>query len=185
VQTWRCLIEQLETSTLENRIENLIEQARTELAAEGITDIHSVTSLDLRYLGQSHTLNIEYSTIEGAIERFHQEHEKQYGHRIEVDIELLNIRLSAVGLQETRQLPSISKADGPGTRYRDETEGDARVSKKIGLMEIHRRQLKVSDELVGPLLVLEDHATTFIKAGWQGAVDFQGNIRLSRIMGTP
>ena len=185
VQTWRCLIEQLEASTLEHRIDNLIEQARTELAAEGITDIHSVTSLDLRYLGQSHTLNIEYSTIEGAIERFHQEHEKQYGHRIEVDIELLNIRLSAVGLQETRQLPSISKADGLGTRYRDETQGDARVSKMIGLMEIHRRHLKASDELVGPLLILEDHATTFIKAGWQGAVDFQGNIRLSRVIGTP
>ena len=117
--------------------------------------------------------------------RFHNEHEKQYGHSTEMDIELLNIRLSVVGLQEPRQLPSISKADGIGTVYRDGKDGDAHAPKKIGLMEIHRQQLEASDKLVGPLLVLEDHATTFIKAGWQGAVDFQGNIRLSRVVGAP
>ncbi len=185
VQTWRCLIDKLEASTLETRIENLIEQARTELAAEGITDIRSNTSLDLRYLGQSHTLNIQYSTIEEAIICFHNEHEKQYGHRTEVDIELLNIRLSVVGLQTARQLPSMPAAKGTGKVYRGDPETNAPVPEQKTLVTIHRRQLGASDALFGPILVLEDHATTFIKAGWQGIVDLQGNIRLSRSIDAP
>ncbi len=185
VLTWRCLIDKLEASTLETRIENLIEQARTELAAEGITDIRSNTSLDLRYLGQSHTLNIQYSTIEEAIICFHNEHEKQYGHRTEVDIELLNIRLSVVGLQTARQLPSMPAAKGTGKVYRGDPETNAPVPEQKTLVTIHRRQLGASDALFGPILVLEDHATTFIKAGWQGIVDLQGNIRLSRSIDAP
>ena len=187
VQTWRRLINELEPSDLEAHIEVLTAQARAELAAEGVNEIRAIASLDLRYLGQSHTLNVRYNTIDDAMTRFHKEHEKQYGHRTEASIELLNIRLSAIGLQEQRRLPSIPAADGPGKVYRGRNGRAGRSATGTGsaLQTLNRQQLEALDKLEGPLLILEDHATTFIKEGWQGEVDTQGNIRLSRLVGTP
>ena len=181
VQTFRCLLNQVDPSLLDQQISTLTEQARMELAAEGVTEIQNTASLDLRYFGQSHTLNIGYDTISDAISLFHDEHEKQYGHRTKIDIELLNIRLSAVGLQKPRQLPLVSSPGESGKLYShiEQIKQHEKTSRKE-LQSINRQQLKVSDILEGPLLVLENHATTFIKKGWQGIVDSTGNIRLRR-----
>ncbi|MFT4713859.1 MAG: N-methylhydantoinase A [Candidatus Azotimanducaceae bacterium] len=178
VQTYRTLLANLNPIKLKRYISSLIEQARQELAAEGVTEVQYVASLDLRYYGQSHTLNIAYDSITSATNKFHAEHYKQYGHRTERDIELLNIRLSATGDQAPVILPSLPSSSASGTIY----DGSNRRSNVEvgGLQTVNRRQLNVTDQLVGPLLILEDHATTYVKQGWRGIVDAKGNIRLKR-----
>lgn len=186
VQTYRTLLSHLNTTKLEHYINGLITQARQELEAEGMSEIQYIASLDLRYLGQSHTLNIEYDSIPSAAENFHAEHYKQYGHRTEIDIELLNIRLSATGFQTPVILPSLPSANSAGTLHDgsdtlyDDSDTESRVESKR-LKTVKRGILSGKDQLVGPLLILEDHATTYVKHGWRGVVDNKGNIRLKRI----
>jgi N-methylhydantoinase A len=178
VQTYRTLLTNLNPVKLKRYINGLIEQARQELAAEGVTKVQYVSSLDLRYFGQSHTLNIAYDSITSVTNKFHAEHYKQYGHRTEIDIELLNIRLSATGDQAPIILPYLPSKGATGTTY-DGSERRSNVEIR-GLKTVNRRQLNATDQLVGPLLILEDHATTYVKQGWRGLVDAKGNIRLKR-----
>ena len=186
VQTYRTLLTHLNAAKLKQYIGDLIEQARQELEAEGVEEIQYVASLDLRYLGQSHTLNIEYDSITRAAESFHAEHHKQYGHRTEIDIELLNIRLSAAGFQAPIMLPSLPSDSITSTRYDGsdaifEGSDDSNCAKVRGLKTVTRNMLNANDQLIGPLLILEDHATTYVKQGWGGMVDTEGNIRLKRM----
>jgi len=179
VQTSRTLLAHIDQLQLEQKIQNLITQAKSELAAEGVSEIKCTASLDLRYLGQSHTLNIEYDSIAGAMAGFHQEHQKQYGHRTEIDIELLNVRLSAIALAEPAELPPLRLSEEQAKTY----TGAGSIGKTQALQTINRSGLNTGDHLEGPLLVIEDHATTYLKRGWKGVLDKQANIILTRKIG--
>ena len=177
VQTFRNLLAHIDPLQLEQYVQSLTEQARSELAAEGVTEIQCTASLDLRYLGQSHTLNIRYDSVPNAIDSFNREHQKQYGHRTDIEIELLNVRLSAIALKEPGDLPSLPPTSEPSKKY------GGRVYPKTAdeLKTVNRSKLNAKDYLEGPILVIEDHATTYVKGGWAGVVDKQGNIRLTRL----
>ena len=178
VQTLRTLLADLDQRQLAHHIQGLIDQAKSELSAEGVSEIQFTSSLDLRYLGQSHTLNIKYESIPDAIASFHDEHQKQYGHRTGMEIELLNVRLSAIALQEPADLPLLPTTEAPGKKYSGLSS--VKTSATEGWDTVNRSGLNDRDQLEGPLIIVEDHATTFVKKGWEGRVDKFGNIRLHR-----
>ncbi len=78
----------------------LIDRAQRAIAAEGLPapDIH--TSVDVRYAGQWHELEIALAPDEpfaAAVARFEAEHERRFGHsRPESDVELVALRVRAV-----------------------------------------------------------------------------------------
>ena len=86
------------------RYDVMIRDGRRVLLEEGATEnIRNVYSMDLRYVGQFHEINVpidEYEIVRGLpkiVERFHRRHEEVYGYSSEADlVEIVSLRLQVV-----------------------------------------------------------------------------------------
>ncbi len=161
---------------IEQALALLNEEGMNSLAQEGVaaSEVSAMPSLDLRYRGQSYTLNVAWGgDVVEASESFHLAHQERYGHRLELPVELVNLRLQLRG--PTPELP-ISVPEGSG----EESVPDHGVLHGIdGPVAIYRREsLRLGDVIDGPALVTEQVSTTFIAPGWRAMVDGVGNLLL-------
>jgi N-methylhydantoinase A len=89
---------------LEGCFEGLERRAVAEMEGEGygVEEIELRRSLDMRYKGQSHELNIGIADFQAPIvELFHEAHERRYGYRqVGAAIEVVTIRVAAVVARE-------------------------------------------------------------------------------------
>ena len=166
---------------LQEWVDVLSMPAAEELTNEGVlmADICREPSLDLRYQGQSHCLNIPVGLemdLAAAERAFHAEHRQRYGHALAQPVELVNLRvaLSAYSAPEQRlQMPTQAP--------RAAAEPDGHVALP-GLAErapvYQRRQLTVGQRLTGPVLIVEQVSTTLLKTGWSASLDKYGNLML-------
>ena len=76
-------------------------------------------SLDLRYVGQAHEVNVPiqnnryHMPLSRVIEEFHRRHELQYGHcSVQEPVELVNCRLTALGRVRRPPISADSAAVG-------------------------------------------------------------------------
>ncbi len=174
VVTRPALLADISDSSIEAQFAGMTARARDELAAEGIAKPVASTSLDLRYAGQTFTINVPFSSIRQAGDAFEASHEKLYGHRLSRRIELLNLRVHLAGERYLTTLPPAPATTDTGATP------EVRV---IGLGEIRmidRSTLTSGDQLTGPLLLTERHSTTLIKPGWEAEIDQTGNVLLRR-----
>jgi N-methylhydantoinase A len=130
------------------------------------------TIVDVRYRGQSHETPIPYGAGEGwpvLTSRFHMAHQSRNGFaRAEDPIEVVTIRAEAVGRA------SLSWADLPEVR----SDGEARVGVRTLLTATgqvdatvwRRSGLGAGDEVVGPAVIEEPEATTYLAAGERATV---------------
>ena len=123
------------------RLEELAARGRAELLAEGIAAnrIHTTYSLDLRYQGQRFTLNVAYDTVERALAAFHRAHRRRFGHALSGAVSEPGTPIEAVILVGEQQ---------PVPVWRREA---------LGSGEAHS----------GPVLIVDDVATTFVSPGWR------------------
>jgi len=170
-------LQQLDPQTLLAQCEQLAQQGTAELLAEGL-EADSITteySLDMRYTGQSYTLNIPWSDSRGIETSFHQHHQRRYGHALSHGIEIVNIRV-------TCRAPGH---DVPVADHRAETAPTTRTARLFGIEDdapvLARTALEVGYRATGPLLITENIATTWVAPGWQLEVDVMGNLVLQRL----
>ncbi|MBN1455720.1 MAG: hydantoinase/oxoprolinase family protein, partial [Methanomicrobia archaeon] len=150
--------------------------AEYELAEQGIafTEATLIPSVDMRYLGQSYELNVDYTTVADARTRFHQEHQKRYGYAMPTeDVELVTIRLRVLVPRSKPVLTPVS-AGKPGKpeEYRDVLfeEGWQRTP-------IFRREaLPAHIECEGPAIIAATDSTTVMPPDTRFSVDSYGNI---------
>ncbi len=153
-----------------------------ELKSEGINESQISThySVDLRYAGQSYTLNVPWTeqarSLNIALQAFHQLHQKRYGHQHDQPVELVNVRVKVSAPPITLSLPELLPA----------TEA-ARVTAKRQVYGIdravpvyQRQQLLSGHQLEGPALIVEQVSTTWLAPGWQCTVDSIGNLILRK-----
>ena len=156
-------------------------RARRQMRAEGVgpDDLVIERSLDLRYAGQSYELTVPATPR--FVERFHRLHAKRYGHADrDHDVELVNVRLRAIGREPRPPLPRAT-----GMR-----RGDARDA-RLGLQTmifggercrgqvLDRARLTPGVRFRGPAIVVESSATTIVPPDFRAAVDRHGNLVLS------
>ena len=164
------------TAEIEAAFASLAEGARAELVAEGVAaaDLRERRSVDLRYRGQSYSLNLPWAGLQGLAEAFHALHAQRYGHRLEAPVELVNVRLGLQG--PVPELPLAGPRKGAPAPERvvrlPDTGANARV--------LERGALGVGARVGGPALIVERVATTFVAPGWSATVDAVGNLRLER-----
>ncbi len=156
-------------------LEQLQKEGRRQLLEEGVT-AQAITlqpSLDLRYRGQSYTLNIPFTDISQARADFHKAHELRYGHRLDMPVDLINLRLRVVADAATVVLPERPAATTPIDPVSTaELYG-------VGTTVIYQReQLPAGCQIRGPALICEQIATTLVETNWTAEVDRQGNLRL-------
>ncbi len=165
-KTHLALLSESSDSQLNDLFEKIEQQGKSELLLEQIGEprIHAERSLDLRYQGQSYTLNIPFSTESEAL--FHQSHYRQYGHQFEaIPVELVNLN---VRLTIDTQVPAEPK---PDTLSDSPRESILLPSSEAPVTVIQRHALRQGEVIRGPAIILEKVSTTWLKAGWSASID--------------
>jgi N-methylhydantoinase A len=149
-----------------------------ELVAEGVAaaDVETDFSLDLRYQGQSYTLNLPWQGLDVTASAFHVVHEQRYGHRMDAAVELVNLRCRLQSSPPQMQLPEI--AHHATVAIEPSLASLAGYSEPVPVWS--RSELYSGQVFKGPALVTETVATTWLPAGWHCRVDAVGNLLLAR-----
>jgi N-methylhydantoinase A len=157
----------------------LAESGIAELKQEGLArgDLRVERSLDLRYRGQSHTLNLPWDGVAETISAFHGRHREHYGHRLDLPVELVNLRVRVRGPIANLVLPPIvpsgrTKPRGSSTAYGCPTPVTCWTREEIGK----------GHELLGPAIIADALATTWLAPGWRADLDEVGNLMLQRVV---
>ncbi|MGE0081423.1 MAG: hydantoinase/oxoprolinase family protein [Thiohalomonadaceae bacterium] len=174
-RTRLALLADLNDALVEEEFDALAREGMAELEAEGLapSSIARQPSVDLRYHGQSYTLNVRWEGVERTLEAFHAAHRARFGHDLPRPVELVNLRLALHGPEPGLHLPPRAP--------RREARATARVplwGQDDPVEVFAREQLTAGQVINGPALVTETVATTYVAPGWRAAVDAVGNLVL-------
>lgn len=178
-KTFTYLLNTLTNKKIEQHLSKLKQQGISALKAEGVKeeDIISEYSLDCRYFGQSYFLNVKWKNIEIAIDEFQKLHAKRYGHDLELDVELVNLRVSLKSQVEDITLPVIKNNHA--------LEGDITYATLYGIDKevpiLNRDELSCGEKIIGPVLITETVSTTYLAPGWSCEVDKSGCLLLYKL----
>ncbi|MCB0032938.1 MAG: hypothetical protein KDE51_02875, partial [Anaerolineales bacterium] len=159
----------------------LEEQAKAEMSAEGHTEITLNHSLDMRYKGQSHELNIPITNDHLPIATlFHKAHHSRYGYAQDDEpVEIVTIRLSAVAPVTPPQLwqSEVGEADASAAVVGSKAVWFAQQPLPTTLYD--RDKLKAGHTLRGPAVIFQYDTTTVIPPHWQADIDSYQNMILT------
>lgn len=161
----------------------LVLRARDELRAEGFEDSRAVIErqLDIRYLGQAYEITTPFQR--DYREEFDRRHQRRYGYANPLRaIEIVNLRVTAVGLTEKPALPVspcvVRPLPEPVSRRSVIFEG------RLHSTPVYAREhLPPGTAGSGPALLTSAHATTVIPPHFRFRVDGVGNLVASRLPG--
>jgi N-methylhydantoinase A len=171
---------ELPIGKLNREFTGLRRDAETALREEGWKGaIRYQTSLDIRYRGQGHELNIPYSR--GLVDDFRREHQRRYGYSYpERAVELVTLRLRAKLKSESELSSSQLRIDPPLVRStRSMRVENASVSfhgVKLKTAVHAREELQPGKKYYGPALITEYSATTVVPPGLFFSLDRAGNL---------
>ena len=148
--------------------------------------ISFVRQADLRYLGQSYELTVPTATpftketLRKTVESFHEKHKAIYGYAVENEpVELVNVKLTAVGLVEKPKLKVHITHEATPSRAALITKRQVFFEKYNDYIEtpIYRREkLKSGNTILGPAVIEQYDATTLVYPEWKIIVDRFGNL---------
>ncbi|MEZ4832205.1 MAG: hydantoinase/oxoprolinase family protein [Caldilineaceae bacterium] len=167
-------------------VADLRAQGAAQLADDGVgADATSfAVSMDMRYQGQEHNVNVAASTtftdesLSALIDAFHAAHRQLYTYELRGEpVVITNVRADAIGVQPT---PQIREWTVTGSA------DDARKGERPVLLELDegfqptpiydRERLAAGVTLGGPCIVEEATSTTVIRRGQTLTVDRWGNL---------
>ncbi len=171
------LLQEMDQETLQRALTELADSGMKELTAEGLEaqSIQRSDSLDLRYLGQSYTLNLPWQGLQQLSDQFHRLHEERYGHRMQAPVELVNLRVSLSGPETGMTLGGGQSAEPAPPVEALELVGIDRPVRRY-----ERSALVPGQRLEGPALITEMAATTWLAPGWRATLDASGSLMLNR-----
>lgn len=162
--------------------------AITDFDAEAIPDgaRRFERSMDLRYVGQTTEINVRVARDSGEglpdvaafINEFHRQHEAVYTYAVpDEPVELVNIRLRAIGKTQTAQ--SLT-AHWPSRTERPESFRPVWFNGAMVLTRVIRREsLAAGDQVAGPIIIQELSSATVLPPGAHAQVDSQRNLVIS------
>ncbi len=135
--------------------------------------------LDLRYEGQGFHLTLPYEKdADRQQQAFEDAHEAAYGHRLERNVELMTMRLSAFADTPTLSLPALASA-----QVQIQPERSSYVYGTGDVPQFARSRLSPGCAISGPALVMEETATLWLPDGWSLTVSEHGHLLLKREAG--
>ncbi len=173
-------------------ISALTEQARTQLAADGISaDKHRFTAVaECRYVGQGFELRaampsgpLNADNVKSVIKSFYDAHKQVYGHAFEDQlVEIITLRVVGSAATETLTLPDLERGDRINpvvaelyTRDTVFDDGKAHPTPRY-----NRHMLLADDVVVGPALIVQHNSTTLVPPGYAATVLRHGDLRVAR-----
>jgi N-methylhydantoinase A len=166
--------------TLDEAVAEVLVEARRGLEARSDPSMSERVVVDVRYVGQSHETTVPYQPGEGwgrLLERFHSAHRVRNGFARPSDpVEVVTVRAEVEGAPSLRwdQLPD-PVAEGDAKR------GARSVLTVLGEVDATvwwRPGLAPGAEVVGPAVVEEPGATTFLGVGERAMVAEDGTLEV-------
>jgi len=164
----------------------MVQEGRGWLAAQGHAGPADLRfSADMRYVGQSYEIEVplqpawlELGDPAAIAREFHQTHQRIYDFDdADGRIEIVNLRLSAIGAGPVLTFPEASETDAVATPEctLDIHTGGARRS--VGLYR--RADLSPGSHFAGPAVVAQEDTTVAIPAGATARIDGHLNLHLT------
>ena len=169
---------------LETRLKEIFKQ-------ENVPDEDIVVSyeMDLRYLGQEHTLTVavpsNFTEVDKATasQAFDDLHYSVYGHNAPEESKVM-VSLKAIGIGKVKKPELQAIPEGDSTPAADAGIGLRRVYRGEGRYEefsvIRREKLLAGNVIHGPAVVEETTATTVVESDQICSVDQYGNLVINR-----
>lgn len=187
IQTYIRRTEGLDYNELNHTLKKQEYDAIKQYEQEGVLEENVLFTrfVDLRYVGQEHTVkvpfpngNISKTLLQQVIEKFHETHEQLYTFKLEDSpTEIVNIHLIAFGAVQKPELAKLEN-DGRSSEYALKEvrpvlyEGQGWTETNV----YDREKLSPYATIIGPAIVEEPSASTVIYPGQTLVVDEYGNL---------
>jgi N-methylhydantoinase A len=144
-------------------------------------------AVDMRYVGQEHTITIPLRSVEGRVvadvgeirSGFTAEYERTFGHEMEEEVEIVSLRA-------TLRTPLPRRTAEPVAPTTDNTARPGSVSafsftrsEWLDFAVVDRSSLDPASALPGPAILLEDTATTYMDAEFEARVHESGSLLIA------
>ena len=182
----------LERERLEEEFHGMEGLARAELEREGLPAERMAARrfLDVRYVGQSFELTVDYPTSRASrsseglaraiSDSFYRAHLQRFGYADRGEpVEIVNLRLKldlAVDKPDL-QLEAVQGSDASSAQIA--SVGVVFREGELDTPLYQRELLAAGNRITGPALVVQLDTTTVVPPGWQGEVDSYGNLLLT------
>ncbi len=184
----------LDVNRLQSLVRDMTAEGREQLRLEGMLDQRSEfhIALDLRYVKQYHEVTvavplraIESGDLDRIRDSFHEEHDRLYGYDLAVegtDLELINVRVRAIGRTDAPELPMVQTGDEnpshaqKSSRYAYLPE----VGRFVEMPVFDGHALAAGNVVTGPGLIERADTTVFVSQSFVAKIDEHGGCYITR-----
>jgi N-methylhydantoinase A len=143
--------------------------------------------LDMRYAGQEHYLTVAAPTTEGRVtssatmlrELFTRDYDRTFAHTMDGAIEIVAVR-ATVRMKLPRRQSGRGAGAAPVEQQRTLDAWSFARGGRTSFRVIERSTIGPDATVVGPAIILEPTATTYLDEGWSARVREAGSLFLSR-----
>ena len=167
-------------SRLDAEIAAVVAAAEHRLGAGGATAESVLAYADVRYRGQSHETTVPYAVGDGwetLLDRFHRMHEERNGFaRPQDPVEVVTVRAESMGrpILSWSDLPEVTPVGDVDLPERPVLTDNGEVMARV----VNRHGLAAREEIVGPAIVEETEATTYLAPGERAVVHGSGALEV-------
>ncbi|MGC8859608.1 MAG: hydantoinase/oxoprolinase family protein [Thermoplasmata archaeon] len=173
----RVFVSQFFGKGIEESFISLEKRALDSFEGENLGPIELRRYVDMRYMGQSYEITLEYKKEHDLYESFREEHKRLYGFYSDDPVEIVNLRLIA-----TARVPKadMKKVDGIKTEPRVYRRNVIFLDESTETPVYIRETLPPGFEGSGPAIIEGYDSTVVVNPGWEWSVDPYLNIILRR-----
>ena len=190
VRTYRESLENVDADKMAELYEEMRAEVSELLVQQNISEEEIVyeKTVDMRYVGQEYTLNVEFKadkitkeSIEGLKQAYNSYHQQVYGHHNPNGaIETVNIRLVGIGLIDRVQKTKAEEcSDSKAVPYKEVPVTFSGRERNTGIYM--RKDLKPGALFEGPAIIEELSATTVVPPEYSIHVDGYENIIIKKL----
>lgn len=187
IQTHIKQLDGINLADINLRWDKVTNHAYSQFIEEGMKEDQIVFSrfVDMRYLGQEHTVKVPVTNMDWTeesiteiIERFHDLHEQNYTFKLpETPAEIVNLHLTGFGKVDKPVLPTL-KIEGKtvNSALKENRPVFFRDSGWTSTAVFYRQDMEPGMRIEGPAIIEEQSATTLIYSGQSIEMDSYGNL---------
>jgi N-methylhydantoinase A len=146
--------------------------------------------MDIRFVGQEHTLTVPVPAPGGSVEgdpepvaeRFLDEYERTFGSILDEELEIVCVRALATTPLEYNPVPlSAAGRNGDGARGSESVQAwSFTAGELVAFTVIDRSHLAPAATIDGPAIVREQTTTTYVDRGFRATVHRSGALMMGR-----
>ena len=187
VQTLNLSLPEVDWAALRARVESLAQACQTRLDSAGVRfeGVHDLISLDMLYMGQTHTLQVavtrEQLDAQGVQAAFEAAYRHAFGRVLQGPvIRVMNLRYARIGRRPRFDL-AVLAPQGEGSTQAVGVQQVYHQGRWWDAQRYARLDLPVGAQVQGPAILEQADTTVWLEPGFSARVDALGNLLVERV----